>query len=94
MKKRLPLIIFTILISFSFTGCAYMLNAMINPNLCTRCMVIDHFGEIIYEFQECGGSNMNLEESAKVAAYDLSRESDLCQYTVTCESWTQEVVEE
>jgi hypothetical protein len=71
-----------------------MLNAMINPNLCTRCMVIDHFGEIIYEFQECGGSNMNLEESAKVAAYDLSRESDLCQYTVTCESWTQEVEQE
>ncbi len=62
---------------------------MIFPNQCTHCMVIDHFGEIKYDFQECGGSNMNLEESAKVAAYDLSRESDLCQYTVNCESWTQ-----
>ena len=62
---------------------------MIFPNQCTHCMVIDHFGEIKYDFQECGGSNMNLEESAKVAAYYLSRESDLCQYTVNCESWTQ-----
>ena len=94
MKTRLPLFIFLLAVSFSFTGCAYMLNAVIFPNLCTRCMVIDHFGEIIYDFQECGGSNSDLEESAKVAAYDLSRESDLCQYTVTCESWTQEVVEE
>lgn len=57
---------------------------MIFTNQCTHCMVIDHFGEIKYDFQECGGSNMNLEESAKVAAYDLSRESDLCQYTVNC----------
>ena len=95
MKKKLPFFAIILALSFCCSSCAYVFNALVFPNQCTRCTVVDHFGEIIYDSQECGGANVNLELEAKASAYDLSRNSSLCQYTVVCESWTQdpEIVE-
>jgi len=67
-----------------------MFNSIVFPNQCQRCMVLDVYGEVVFENEGCGGSNTNLEEEAKIAAYDWSRSGDLCEYTVTCESWVLE----
>lgn len=82
---RTTLLTTAILIS----GCTTLFQAAVFPNQCKRCVVIQA-GIEVFEMEGCGASNVRLEERAKIAAYDLSQGSGLCNYTVSCTTWKQE----
>ena len=78
--------------ALSVGSCNAMFNAIVLPNKCQRCIVVNKYTKQILEtFEGCGGSNTNLEGQAKEAAYDLSRSgTGLCDLEVRCETWQQE----
>jgi len=72
-------------------SCSNIFNAIVVPNQCQKCQVIDLLtNEVVFENEGCGGANVRLEEEAKEKAYDLSRGGDLCSLHVICESWRQD----
>ena len=72
-------------------SCASMFNGAIMPNQCKRCEVINRTTQqVLKSFEGCGSENTRLEEQAKEAAYDLSRDGNLCNLEVVCESWKKE----
>jgi hypothetical protein len=42
---------------------------------------------VLFKNEGCGGSNVRLEEDAKVAAYNMSRNGSICNVEVRCETW-------
>ncbi len=77
------------------SSCASMFNGAVLPNQCKRCDVINKYNqEVLTSFEGCGSENTRLEEQAKIAAYDLSRDGNLCNLEVVCESWKKEPEEE
>lgn len=73
------------------TSCASMFNGAVMPNQCKKCEVINKTtGEVLSTFEGCGSENTRLEEQAKETAYDLSRNGNLCNLEVVCESWKKE----
>ena len=90
--KKLLFILVTALVVVS---CSNVFNAIVVPNQCKRCQVVDSYSkEVLFENEGCGGANVRLEEEAKVAAYDQSRNGSLCDLEVSCETWRQESEEE
>lgn len=95
MNSILKKIVFGGLLLFmalSISSCNAMFNAIVLPNQCKKCVVVNIYTEQILEtFEGCGGSNTNLEGQAKEAAYNLSRSgTNLCDLEVRCETWKQE----
>ncbi|MFK7757687.1 MAG: hypothetical protein AB8B53_12225 [Flavobacteriales bacterium] len=84
----------TILIIFSsimLISCHSIFNSVVTPNQCKKCRVIDlNTNAVVFENEGCGGTNVRLEEKAKEAAYDLSRNGNLCNLSVECETWRQD----
>lgn len=73
------------------TSCASMFNGAVMPNQCKKCEVINKTtGEVLSTFEGCGSDNTRLEEQAKESAYDHSRNGNLCNLEVVCESWKKE----
>lgn len=57
------------------SSCASMFNGAVLPNQCKKCDVINKYNqEVLTSFEGCGSENTRLEEQAKIAAYDLSRD--------------------
>ena len=84
-------IIIIITSSLLLTSCANIFNGAVMPNQCKRCEVINRItSEVLKTFEGCGSENTRLEEQAKEAAYDLSRNGNLCNLEVVCESWKKE----
>ena len=77
---------------FFFTGCMPLFQAVAFPNQCKKCTVYQG-NEVVYVNEGCGGSNVRIEEDAKVAAYDLSRSCRLSNFDVRCTTWREEPVE-
>jgi hypothetical protein len=73
-------------------SCANMFNGMVLPNQCKKCEVINRItNEVLFTNEGCGSENTNLEENAKIEAYDLSRGAyNLCDLEVVCESWKKD----
>lgn len=73
-------------------SCANIFNGMVLPNQCKKCEVINRTnGEVLFTNEGCGSENTNLEENAKIEAYDLSRGMyNLCDLEVVCESWRKD----
>ena len=68
-----------------------MFNSAVLPNQCKKCQVINtSTREVLSTFEGCGGDNTRLEEQAKESAYDLSRNGNLCNLEVVCESWRKD----
>lgn len=73
------------------SSCASMFNGAVLPNQCKKCEVIDKYNQqVLTSFEGCGSENTRLEEQAKIAAYDLSRDGKLCNLEVVCESWKKD----
>lgn len=89
MKAKLLLFI---AIAALFYSCANMFNGMVLPNQCKKCDVINRItNEVLFSNEGCGSENTNLEENAKVEAYELSRNGyNLCDLEVVCESWRKD----
>ena len=84
MKK----IVFISLAALTAASCSTIFNAIVIPNQCQKCEVIDTYSqEVLFKNEGCGGSNVRLEEDAKVAAYDMSRNGSICNIEVRCETW-------
>lgn len=84
----------SVLVCILFSSCAFMFNSVVFPNQCQRCQVIDSYsGTILYEEEGCGGENVNMEDKAKVKAYELSRGGNMCDLDVVCETWKQDIEE-
>lgn len=78
-------------LGFMLSSCASMFNGAVLPNQCKRCQVINRTtNQILSTFEGCGSENTRLEEQAKESAYDLSRNGNLCQLDVVCETWKKE----
>lgn len=73
------------------SSCAQMFNGAVLPNQCKKCQVINvNTGEVLWEIEGCGSENTQLEEKAKIEAYDISRQGSLCDLEVVCESWKKD----
>ncbi len=72
-----------------FLSCDVMFNAMVFPNSCQRCDVLDGNNMLLETFQGCGGENTNLEQKAKAYAFDVMDDDQRCDVYVECESWTR-----
>ena len=84
MKK----IVLISLVALLAASCSNIFNAIVIPNQCQKCEVINTYSqEVLFENEGCGGSNVRLEEEAKVAAYDMSRNGSICNVEVRCETW-------
>lgn len=84
-------IIFIVTCGLMLSSCASMFNGAVLPNQCKRCEVINKYNQqVLTSFEGCGSENTRLEEQAKIAAYDLSRDGNLCNLEVVCESWKKE----
>lgn len=76
-------------IAVGLASCAYMARSVIAPNSCKKCEVIDNnTGSVVWTEDECGGGVANMEQRAKVEAYDRG-----CHHTVKCESYKRETPE-
>ena len=78
-------IITIITCALMLSSCASMFNGAVLPKQCKRCEVINQYNQEVLTF---------FEEQAKIAAYDLSRDGNLCNLEVVCESWKKEPEEE
>jgi hypothetical protein len=84
MKK----ILFLSLVALLTASCSNIFNSIVIPNQCKKCEVIDTYSqEVLFKNEGCGGSNVRLEEDAKVAAYNMSRNGSICNVEVRCETW-------
>ena len=72
------------------TSCSNIFNSLVLPNQCKKCEVVNkNTNEVLFTNEGCGGNNTNLEEEAKVKAYDESRFGNLCDLEVICTTWKQ-----
>ena len=62
-----------------------MARSLATPNQCKKCEVIGPGGNVAWSENECGGGVYNMEDRAKVAAYDMG-----CDYSVRCETYKAE----
>ena len=75
---------------FMLSSCANIAKSLVAPNQCKKCEVYDtNSGVVLDTFEGCGGSNVRLEEDAKVAAFEIMRGGNP-NIDVRCESWKQE----
>ncbi len=87
--RKLHLILLILL--GSIYSCANIFNSMVLPNQCKKCEVVNtRTGEILFTNEGCGGDNTNLEEEAKIEAFDQSRYGNLCDLEVNCTTWKKE----
>ena len=92
MKKTLFILF---IFFFGLNSCSNIFNGLVLPNQCKKCEVVNKVtGEVLFTNEGCGSDNTNLEEDAKVEAYDRSRFGDLCDLEVICTTWKQESEEE
>ena len=91
MKKTL--FILSILL-IGLCSCSNIFNGLVLPNQCKKCEVVNKItNEILFTNEGCGSENTNLEEDAKVEAYDQSRYGNLCDLEVICTTWKKETEE-
>lgn len=83
MKKSFKFIIAG-LVMCTVTSCGYILRAIVTPNSCKKCEILDG-GSIILTKDECGGGVHNMETKMKAKAYDMGP-----SYVVECESYKSE----
>ena len=90
MKK----IIAIVALPFLMSSCSSIFNGLVAPNQCQKCDVVNKLNnEVLWSIDGCGSENTNLEEQAKVKAYDLSHDffnPNMCDLEVRCVSWKQE----
>jgi hypothetical protein len=87
--KKIPLIL--ILLTIGLYSCANLFNGVVLPNQCKKCEVINTLNkEVLFTNEGCGSENTNLEDEAKIEAYEKSRYGNLCKLEVNCITWKQE----
>ncbi len=67
------------------SSCGYIFRSIATPNKCKKCEVVYADGGVVWSEDGCGGDVYNMEDRAKVEAYDRG-----CDYVVRCESYKQE----
>jgi hypothetical protein len=73
---------------FAASSCGYMARSIFTPNQCQRCEVLHRDGTVIWSEEECGGGIYNMEDRAKVEAYDRG-----CDYSIRCNTYKKEKTE-
>ena len=87
--KKIYLII--LICSIGLYSCANLFNAIVLPNQCKKCELVNNLtGEILFTTEGCGSENTRLEEEAKIEAYNQSRYGNICDLEVNCITWKQE----
>lgn len=73
----------------SLSACSYLFSAAVYPDRCEKCEVIDQqTSQVLYTEEGCAGDAANVEDRAKVKAFDLSRSGySLCNLQVRCTSY-------
>ena len=95
MLRKLKLGLFLIWVLLTLQSCGFMFNEAVRPNHCKKCEVIDRNGRnVVWEDQGCGGDMTNIEDNAKIEAYERNENSGNFQYSVECETWKKEEDEE
>ena len=80
-----------VIILLFLLSCANIFNGVVLTNHCKKCEVLNsHTNEVLFTNEGCGSENTNLEEEAKIEAYDLSRYGNICNLEVVCTTWKQE----
>ena len=75
-------------------SCTALFNGVAFPNQCKKCVVVNrNSGAVVHTEEGCGSSNVNLEENAKVYAYDLNARAGSLRFAVECQSWRDETQE-
>ena len=88
---RLTLLLMGILIMVS---CENVFKEILFPSSCKRCDVVNENSSKVYSSEEgCGGGNVDIEDRAKVTAYDLNAGYRETRYFVRCETWEEDPVE-
>ena len=73
----------------TFASCGYIARQIITPKSCKKCEILDHYNNLVWSENNCGGGVYNMEQRAKATAYDLG-----CGHTVICEIYCKEDVYE
>ncbi len=72
-----------------FTSCNYIITALVFPNRCEKCKIIDKYTqEVVWSEEDCGGAVAGLEDRAKVEAYDRNSNSAMERYEVSCDTYS------
>ncbi len=89
-------VIITFVVMLFLTGCEAIFHGLVTPNRCKGCEVVNQrTGEVVWQDQGCGGGKANIEDNAKIEAYEYnSEQSTGCVYKVECETWKEEDDEE
>ena len=65
-----------------------MFNAIVLTKQYKKCEITDkYFNSVVWSDKGCGGGITNLEEDAKVKAYDMNQGSSQNRYEVNCTTW-------
>lgn len=76
-------------------GCSFFFNEAVNTNYCKKCKVVNQKrNEIIWSEEGCGGGMTNIEDDAKIEAYEENSKRLDCNFEVECEKWKKEETEE
>lgn len=76
-------------------SCSWLFNEAVNTNYCKKCKVINQkTNEVIWSEEGCGGNIANIEDNAKLEAYEENSERRDCAFEVKCERWKKEKEED
>jgi hypothetical protein len=84
------IVIIMILSAMLFTSCAWLFNGIVFPHQCKKCQVVDKVtNEVVWSDEGCGAAVTNLEDNAKVQAYNLNSTGTYERYEVVCDTYTE-----
>lgn len=91
--KRIGLFLGVTPLFVLFTSCEAIFHGVVTPDQCKRCEVRNKkTSEVVWQEEGCGSGKANIEDKAKVEAYEQNNDEigNFCKYIVTCETWKEE----
>jgi hypothetical protein len=69
-------------------SCANIFQGLFFESSCKKCDVIEkRSGKVMYSNEGCGSNNVDIDENAKIYAYDLNEQYHSFEYVVSCKTW-------
>ena len=73
--------------AFVLQSCGFLFNEAVRTNQCKRCEVINvDSRNIVWEDEGCGGNITNIEDNAKIEAYEQNENAGRFEFKVRCET--------
>lgn len=90
-KIKLFRLMLMLIVALTMTSCENIFQEIFFSEQCKKCEVVNESSYKVYATEQgCGGSNVDIEENAKVTAYNLNSGYRYTKYVVRCETWEED----